>query len=379
MHHIFAADIGGTHCRLAAFTAVNGLLTLHKSHTVPTAHIPDTAALLQAFITQVAPPPLSAQGNLHAVDMLAVAVAGPICDTMHASTTNAALSLDMHAALQAGCKHSLLCNDFAAQAWACCSPAMTQALPVLQPHNPAFSTVPSHRSNSQNSAPATAPSHNSAADNSLPLGILGAGTGLGTAALYPLGKGKYCVAAAEAGHTAFAFATSPTELVSPDEADSANALTAPTASTGSTEFSEKAYEAFLLRELALPYISAEDVVSGRGLCRLHYFLTGKKLSAAAIAAHHLHQDSPTCRYFARFLGRVCRHWALSTLCKGGLYITGGVAMKNPVLVCCPDFKHSFWDSPVCGDLLRSIPVFLNTNEHSGLWGAATAGMHALQE
>lgn len=334
MRHIFAADIGGTHCRLAAFSAVDGSLRMTASHTVPTAQVPDTAALLQAFCTHVAPPSLPAHRPLQSVDILVVAVAGPLRDSMHATTTNAALSIDMHEALHAGCKHTLLCNDFAAQAWACCSPVVAQAVPVLVPQ---LKPAPPR-------------------DSQWPLGVIGAGTGLGTASLQPVAGGQYCVAAAEAGHTAFAFAC-----------------------TGPDGEMEKVYEAFLLRELAVPYISAEDVVSGRGLCRLHLFLTGEDLPASAIAAAHLHQASPTCCHFARFLGRVCRHWALSTLCRGGLYITGGVAMKNPVLVHCPDFAREFSHSPTCGELLRSIPVYLNSCEDSGLWGAATAGLRTLEE
>lgn len=351
MRHIFAADIGGTYCRLAAFSEEQGMLTLHSMHTTPTAQVADTAALLQAFAHYVAPQDLPVGAPFTGVDMLAVAVAGPLHDTMRGSTTNAVLTINMHEALHAGCKQTLLCNDFAAQAWACCSAAMGQAMPVL-PADAGLSTDPAVSADAEfyaNSGVSSGPQK-----NMWPVAVIGAGTGLGAASLLPVGGGNYCVAASEAGHTAFAFA-----------------------SQGPSSPTEKSYEAFLLRELGVPYVSAEDVVSGRGLCRLHRFLSGDVLPASVIAEEHLHEDSVLCQYFSRFLGRVCRHWALSTVCRGGLYITGGVVMKNPVLVRCPEFAHSFRESPTCGALLSSIPVYLNTLEDSGLWGVATAGMQAL--
>lgn len=359
MRHIFAADIGGTHCRLAAFSEEQGVLTLTAVHTSPTANVPDTATLLQTFAQFVAPQDLPVGAPFSGVDMLAVAVAGPLHDTMRGSTTNAALTVDMHEALHAGCKQTLLCNDFAAQAWACCSSAMEQAMLVL-PAEAAFnpdSAISAATNVGTNSDISPDSSPNASLDpkkNLWPVAVIGAGTGLGAASLVPMGGGSYCVAASEVGHTAFAFA-----------------------SQGPSSLKEKAYEAFLLHELGGPYVSAEDVVSGRGLCRLHRFLSGEVLPATVISAEHLHEDSPTRQYFARFLGRVCRNWALSTVCRGGLYVTGGVAMKNPALVSCPEFAQSFRESPTCAALLSSIPVYVNTLEASGLWGVATAGMQAL--
>lgn len=144
---------------------------------------------------------------------------------------------------------------------------------------------------------------------------------------------------------------------------------------------ERAYEDFLVQSLNIPYVTADLVLSGRGLCLLHQFFSGECLDAATIAARHLQGNagahSDTCRYFATFLGRMCRQWALTTLCSGGLYITGGLAMKNPVLVQHEAFTTAFTDSLNFTDFLQSVPVFLNTNHDSGLWGAAWAGWKAL--
>ncbi|MEG2004953.1 MAG: glucokinase, partial [Bilophila sp.] len=85
------------------------------------------------------------------------------------------------------------------------------------------------------------------------------------------------------------------------------------------------------------------------------------------------QDSPTLRLFARFYGRMCRDWAFATLCSGGVYIAGGIAAKNPLLVTCESFAEAFVSAPSLGDWLKEVPVFLMDCETSGLWGAARHG------
>lgn len=345
MDTILAADIGGTHCRLALFRVQGGRLQLQKSHTLPTAQVPHTEALLRAFAEQVCSPFIF----LTQADMLAVAIAGPLLDADRAHTSNAALEVDMGIARACGMKATLLCNDFVAQAHACASPAMEGALHLL-PKNTDTSSV--HRPGKPGS-----------------LGILGAGTGLGAAALHPVPTGvqigvptgeSYLVVASEFGHTPFAFCGG-----------------------GQTEHKvERAYEDFLVQNLNIPYGAIDLVMSGRGLCLLHQFFSGEHLDAPIIATRHLRDESgditDTCRYFSTFLGRICRQWALMTLCSGGLYVTGGLAMKNPLLVQHEAFTAAFYDSPNFKDFLHSVPIFLNTNSDSGLWGAAWAGWKALQ-
>ncbi|MEG2172946.1 MAG: glucokinase [Desulfovibrionaceae bacterium] len=333
MYHILAADIGGTHCRLAYFTGSSHSLLLQNSYSLPTAHVPDSAALLELFATQVCPLPC----RLQDMDMLAVAVAGPLQGALRARTSNAALEIDLSHFAAQGPRARVLCNDFVAQAWACCSPAVEAARCVFAGEKPQVAQGPS-------GLPL------------LPRAVIGAGTGLGAAAVYPAPHGRPIALASEAGHAPFPFSGG-----------------------GPRGRTERAYEDFLLRACHVPYATVDIVLSGRGLCLLHQFLHGQILDAHDIAARYLHGDSDTCVYFSTFLGRMCRQWVLTTLCTGGLYITGGVAMKNPVLVQCPAFAEAFYDSQNFGSFLRSIPVFLNTNAGSGLWGAAWAGLQALEE
>jgi glucokinase len=70
---------------------------------------------------------------------------------------------------------------------------------------------------------------------------------------------------------------------------------------------------------------------------------------------------------------------LQVLARGGVYIAGGVAAKIPALVTHPEFALQFRKSKTMRGMLESIPVFLNTNEESGLWGAAYFAAQVLKQ
>ena len=116
----------------------------------------------------------------------------------------------------------------------------------------------------------------------------------------------------------------------------------------------------------------DDVVTGRGLAVLHHFLTGRDLTPAAAAAEGLVGDHPTLRWYARFLGRTCAHWGLATLCYSGLFLTGGMVLRNPAVTEHPAFAAGFSLAPELG-VLERIPVRRYTDAYSGLWGAAWLG------
>lgn len=75
----------------------------------------------------------------------------------------------------------------------------------------------------------------------------------------------------------------------------------------------------------------------------------------------------------RFYARACRNWALSTLCTGGLFVTGGIALRNPLVTECAAFREAFYEGPH-RRLLERIPVRRFTDMNSGLWGSAWFGM-----
>lgn len=325
MRTILTADIGGTHCRFALFLEEEQRLTLERQIWRPTAGLTNTDEVLEACAEGLAV-------SLREADTLILAVAGPILNPHQARTTNAALSLDLRAVEKRhGLRDCAIMNDFMAQAHACLTEIGTSARRIL----PSEEEVPPFA----------------------PRGVLGAGTGLGTASLVYDSAGRWLALPSEGGHTSFSFMGE----------------------------EETAFRDFIVRErkpqagmrLSTP-VECEDVLSGRGLALLHRFLTGEKCSPAEVGETALGHDSPTLRFFARLYGRMCRDWALVTLCRGGLYIAGGIAAKNPLTVTCPAFAEAFLDTCSFGDWLATVPVFLMDCENSGLWGAARHGLERLK-
>lgn len=243
-----------------------------------------------------------------------LAVAGPVSRGRFCRPPNIAYLMDLDA-LPKGLlpELSLLINDFAAQAHGCRLFGESRSEPVLGGH----------------------------LDASLTQAVIGPGTGLGKAALVPDGRGGFVVCGSEGGHAAFPF----------QGAD------------------ERRFQDFLESETGEPYARWEGVVSGSGLALMHRFLTGERLSPAEIAAK-IEPSSPTAEWFARFLGRACRDYVLEVLARGGLFISGGVAAKNPLFARHEAFVQEFRKSATHQDLLAGVCVRLVSELATGLWGAA---------
>jgi glucokinase len=306
---ILAADIGGTNSRFGVFKSDgNEGLELIESRWLDTQAFDSFRDLLHELESGGFDAPASSANTA------VIAVAGPVINEVFSSPPNIEWDIDISVvSKELGIKTCLLINDFIAQAYACRSPIMRDARQIL-------SGDP---------------------DLAAPLAVIGAGTGLGQAALIPLKNGGYTALASEGGHAGFSF-----------ESDS-----------------EIPYMQYLLQITGEPYVRAETVLSGTGLTHLHRFLTGERLEPAEVAAA-LGNDSETLRWMARFYGRLSRNLALQVLSLGGVYISGGVAAKVPELVTHAEFARSFRQSTKMHHVLTRIPVYLNINEESGLWGAA---------
>ena len=107
---------------------------------------------------------------------------------------------------------------------------------------------------------------------------------------------------------------------------------------------------------------------------LHYYLTGQFFYPPAVGEQALSHDTPTSQWYARFLGRFCRQWILSTLSRGGLWIAGGIAAKNRLCVEHPAFLQELAAGVDVGGVVAATPVLLITDANSGLWGAARAAL-----
>ena len=318
MKTILAADIGGTNSRFAAFQVD----TDHKLSLVATTWLKtrEAGSFYQLIdLLKESDFPMS----LHQATTAVFAVAGPVENENYCKPPNIPWEIDgSRLDRDFGIKRSILINDFTAQAFACRSPIIETAQQVVSGR----------------------------IDPSKPLAVIGAGTGLGHAVLLPLQNGGYVALSSEGGH-----ATCPFE--------------------SEAEFD---FMAFLVRQTGEPYVRAETVVTGGGLSLIHQYLTGEKLEPAQVAAV-MADDSQTLKWAARFYGRVARNFALQVLAYGGVYIAGGVAAKIPRLVTHAEFESAFRSTATMAHVIDEIPVFLNTNQESGLWGAALRGVQMIRD
>jgi glucokinase len=317
MKTLITADIGGTHSRFGIFhDNGDGGLSLIKALWLNTAEYESFGGLIQGL--RASGFPLAPEE----ADIVVIAIAGPVEKGTKSSPPFISWAIDVSNAREDfGFKKAALINDFVAQAFACLSPAAKTAEMVV------------------NGEPVTGAA----------TAVIGAGTGLGKAVILPDGKRGHRALPSEGGHANFPFV-----------------------SGRECEFQE-----FLLRASGETYITANDVVSGRGLSSLHLFLTGEKLEPWEVA-EKFRQNPRTLEWASRFYGRVCRNYVLDTLALGGLYIAGGVAAKNPELVKGTVFEAEFRRSDTMGALLAKIPVYLVSDENSGLWGGAVYGLQELK-
>ncbi len=192
--------------------------------------------------------------------------------------------------------------------------------------------------------------------------VIGAGTGLGKAmAVFSKEKKGYSVIASEFGHSDFPAERSDLELL---------------------EFIRKrARERWIL--------SYEELLSGRGLEAIYSYLlekeggfaksrnkknnkskTNAKLTAAEISK--LRKKDRLCReafkLFVKFYARFARNVAIDSLCYSGIYIAGGIALKNTDMF--GSFNKEFFKNSYFRKILKDIPVAIITTEDAGLIGAA---------
>ena len=316
MKNILVTDIGGTNSRFAHFVVnKSGKLSIVNSQWFETAKFTSFKQLLeQLSMIEFSLLPEEA-------DIVVIAIAGPVEEGIYCAPPFISWDIIISNALKDyGFKKSFLINDFVAQAFACRSPLAESAEIIL----------------------------NGKIRLTAPVAILGAGTALGMATLVSDGRDGFVALPSEGGHTNFPF----------------------------TSRRECEFQEFLLQELGEPYLTANHIVSGRGLSYIHRFLTGEILEPNEVTSK-LHINSETLIWAARFYGRTCRNYALGNLARGGIYVVGGVAAKSPALLTHNAFKTEFYCSKTMAHILKDIPLFLIRNEESGLWGAAFFGLQHL--
>ena len=145
-----------------------------------------------------------------------------------------------------------------------------------------------------------------------------------------------------------------------------------------------------LREISQP-LTYEELVSGRGIEAIYLFLRSKLIynntnfteeideSADKIPLISKYKEKDeTCketfRLFTKFYGRCAKNLVLDTLARGGLYIAGGIAVKNKEIFMKDDFTSEFINGFRRDDFLKEVPVNLILNYDVSLYGACFAAI-----
>jgi glucokinase len=317
---VLAGDIGGTHARLGLVDVHDDRAELVAQRTYASAEYPGLEHIVQAFRAELQTP----------LERACFGVACPVIeDDCH--PTNLPWKLDAHRLAGAiGIPRTVLINDFR---------AMGRGLRFL------------------GSADLVALQQGRPAERA-PIGLIGAGTGLGQAVLVWQGAG-YDVLPSEGGHADFA----PQHEL------------------------QLGLAAYLADEFG--HVSRERVVSGPGLVNVYRYLasTGdvpertavkaemaQQDPAAVISRHGLAGSDELCRraldLFVSVFGAQAGDLALAVLARGGVYIGGGIAPRIIPKLQDGGFIEAFRAKGRLSDFMTRVPVAVIVNEHVGLLGAA---------
>ena len=308
------ADVGGTNMRLAAVSDAGEIYAQHRFSSAGGLHFPEAC---RAFIAGQGTSPLS----------VAVAAAGVVQDRS-VRLTNAGQGFSCDDLAQAcGTDDVHILNDFEGAAWS----LATVTADDVQTLQGGFAPSDEGRL------------------------IIGPGTGLGVGAMM-YADGRPHVIAGEGGHVRLA-------PESREEVDYFEQMIAiwPEIQIG--------------RGLA---IEAEAILSGTGLPVLYQAIAQARSepvlceTAEDVLAQGRDGSDPVARIatemFRRFLGSLAGDFALTLNARGGVFLTGGVALRNPWL-----FDDAFIGAFNAGGRHTGwrgkMPVHLYQNDDFGLLGA----------
>lgn len=193
-----------------------------------------------------------------------------------------------------------------------------------------------------------------------PIALLGAGTGLGQAALMAV-RGRYEPLASEGGHADFGPRTP--------------------------------LEDRLLRFLRRKHgrVDRDRILSGGGLASIYDFLRVTRKTpqnpkvlrafqtedrAAVVSRFALANQDALCqqalRLFVSIYGSEAGNLALQYRATGGVYVVGGIAPKILPALLSGEFLEAFRDKPPLEALLRKVPIKIVLEPRLPLFGAAAA-------
>ncbi len=187
------------------------------------------------------------------------------------------------------------------------------------------------------------------ADANAPQLVIGPGTGLGQALIVPSGAGPVVVST-EGGHVTFA----------PRDDEEFKVMK------------------FIAREH--PRVSAERLLSGRGLVNIHRALCAiEGAQRASLQANEITKAAVTGEYpiaakavdlFCSVLGRVVGDAVLATGARGGVILGGGILPKIQDVFLSSEFVEKFLSKGRMETYVAPVPVRLIIGEGAALYGAA---------
>ena len=142
------------------------------------------------------------------------------------------------------------------------------------------------------------------------------------------------------------------------------------------------------------YITYEELLSGKGLENIYLYISNRsnKINLkihkeilnsndkASIISKYKKDDENcklTFELFTIFYARCLKNFALDTLSKGGIYIAGGIAIKNKEIFENKKFIEEFESVYKKTSILKDIPVYLILNYDISLYGACIAAIYLL--
>ncbi|WP_082547810.1 glucokinase [Massilia sp. Root335] len=313
------ADIGGTNARFALET---GPGTIESIEVLPCAAYATLADALRAYL---ALPAVSAAG---AVRHAAIAIANPIVgDVVRMTNHHWAFSIEA-LRLECGFAELAVVNDFY---------ALAMALPHL---------ANAEKRQVGGGAPVAG----------TPIGLLGAGTGLGVSGLVPAenlpagAKPSWTALRSEGGHVTFAPANE----------------------------TEVAILQFAWREFG--HVSAERFLSGAGLELIyralahHRGVAAEALDAPEITRRGLAGACALCdeviEVFCGMLGTIAGNLAVTLGAQGGVYIGGGIVPRLGERFAASCFRARFEQKGRFVGYLAQVPTYVITAEYPAFVGVS---------
>lgn len=324
---LIGGDIGGTKTILQLAELSGGKVSERLTRRYDSTQFSDFQDILQDFLDQA-----GTAGYPHAA---CFAVAGPVTGRQ-AKLTNLPWQLSSHAiATEFSIPSVKLINDF-------------EAVALAVENLPSADLLTLQAGQEQPQATRV---------------VLGAGTGMGVAWL-PWWQGRYHALPTEAGHIDFAPVT-PLQI--------------------------RLLEAL---QMKFGHVSVERLLSGAGLTHIFKFLQSiaavpsggsvlEEDSGAAIAALALDRNDPVAiqalELFAEIYGAYAGNLALAGLCRGGVYLAGGIAPKIAGVLRAGGFIAAFRAKGRFSAFMSGIPVHIITNPHTGLLGARQEAQRLLDQ